>query len=958
MAGTASRGFGIWGSTLDRSSSQRCQYGELVAECRSSEQLDNETPSTSDDDESGLKPSDLYGKFTWKIDKFSQINKRELRSSTFEIGGYKWYILIYPQGCDVCHHLSLFLCVADHDKLLPGWCHSALFTISVISKDPKKSKYSDTLHQFWKKEHDWGWKKFMELPKVLDEFLDNDTLIVKAQVQVIREKANGPFRCLDLQYKRELARVYLAQVEQIFRRFVEERREKLVKLIENKARWSSFCSFWQQIDLSTRKWMSSENRDIILGRILKQFFVGNEVTSILVLDSLYFGMKALQGHYSYANEAPIARVEKEVFVLADDVVPIIERVVLKPLLPKDEKGPQQLRTKDVSPEDDSCKNTNEQSERRLAELGRKSLEIYILDHIFSNRVEIAYQEAVSLQMQEDLIREEAEYEKVRQRSSGKENKSKKKQAKHKRSNKKEKEKIKDKRRVRVIDPDADIIDDTEDCATEVALPTPEQLDAEDVSANGTDGKRSSIIDDSSSTCSTDSISSVLLNSSAISSPQFETKSVFRKKIQQHNGTNADNRLTVSKVCQPMAAKRLQYDVSVSSKVAAKEEYELAPSYQNERELSKQHLAIKDVLLPKNEITIEKSTAAPSCSVSPPKRATASGPEKQLLSETNADRKLNAKTDTTSHSEVPIIQPQAQQHAVSQKGTEKSMNLQRPLLSKPFSAHGVPGSRRAAQSLSSTKSTLLSDNSSSIAGQTGPNRLPSSVRNVAPQSYKSAVLQNAEGSSLSNPISLRGAIKDEYQWTNISQSRNMGLEPPSLASDLQQLSLGSYQHSSSLENLSTKLPATSTDNQTQADEFPHLDLINYLLDDEQNTRNVASSGAAPHDPISDNLRHIVNRQLSFPGEFAALSSSSFRPEDQTPINQDNGLQGSYNFYDTQFSSWNNMMPQTDRLNSDQLQLLSPRMFSTQMQQDTSYHLPPVYPNSSNINGTFHAFRLGN
>lgn len=30
------------------------------------------------------------------------------------------YILVYPQGCDVANHLSLFLCVADYDKLLPG----------------------------------------------------------------------------------------------------------------------------------------------------------------------------------------------------------------------------------------------------------------------------------------------------------------------------------------------------------------------------------------------------------------------------------------------------------------------------------------------------------------------------------------------------------------------------------------------------------------------------------------------------------------------------------------------------------------------------------------------------------------------------------------------------------------------------------------------------------------------
>jgi hypothetical protein len=85
-----------------------------------------------------------------------------------------------------------------------------------VNKDPKKSKYSggsvacsrvpiahaprratiraptnaacmfaDTLHRFCKKEHDWGWKKFMELSKVLDGFTVNDTLVIKAQVQVI-----------------------------------------------------------------------------------------------------------------------------------------------------------------------------------------------------------------------------------------------------------------------------------------------------------------------------------------------------------------------------------------------------------------------------------------------------------------------------------------------------------------------------------------------------------------------------------------------------------------------------------------------------------------------------------------------------------------------------------------------------------------------------------------------------
>jgi hypothetical protein len=50
----------------------------------------------------------------------------------------------------------------------------------------KRGFVADTLHRFCKKEHDWGWKKFMELNKVLEGFTVNNTLVIKAQVQVIR----------------------------------------------------------------------------------------------------------------------------------------------------------------------------------------------------------------------------------------------------------------------------------------------------------------------------------------------------------------------------------------------------------------------------------------------------------------------------------------------------------------------------------------------------------------------------------------------------------------------------------------------------------------------------------------------------------------------------------------------------------------------------------------------------
>ncbi|KAG8086058.1 hypothetical protein GUJ93_ZPchr0010g10639 [Zizania palustris] len=348
-------------STTGTRDEDRSLSGESLSEWRFCEQAESESPSTpppfwdtdgDDDDDPGPKPSDLFGQHTWRIENFSKEKKREMKSEPFEAGGYKWYILVYPQGCDVSNHLSLFLCVANHDKLLPGWSHFAQFTIAISNIDPRKVKYSDTLHKFWKKEHDWGWKKFMELSKIQDGFLVDDVLEIIAQVQIIREKVDKPFRCLNRPYRRELLCVYTSNIEQIYRRFVEERRTKLIKLIEDKMRWSSFCAFWSAIDPSTRHRMSREKIDAILKVLVKHFFVEKEVTSTLVMDSLYTGLKALE-YQSKGKKgrtlsdlddlpAPMIHVDMDMFVLASDVIDLLERAALEPLpcqpvSPKDEK---------------------------------------------------------------------------------------------------------------------------------------------------------------------------------------------------------------------------------------------------------------------------------------------------------------------------------------------------------------------------------------------------------------------------------------------------------------------------------------------------------------------------------------------------------------------------------------------------------------------------------------------
>ena len=59
-----------------------------------------------------------------------------------------------------------------------------------------------------------------------------------------RDRPQLPFRCLDGQYRRELVRVYLANVEGIARRFVEEKKEYLQRLLEE---GRGFKQFWRRL---------------------------------------------------------------------------------------------------------------------------------------------------------------------------------------------------------------------------------------------------------------------------------------------------------------------------------------------------------------------------------------------------------------------------------------------------------------------------------------------------------------------------------------------------------------------------------------------------------------------------------------------------------------------------------------------------------------------------------------
>ena len=315
-----------------------------------------------------------------------------------------------------------------------------------MNKDPKKSKYSDTLHRFCKKEHDWGWKKFMELSKVLDGFTVADTLVIKAQVQVIHEKPARPFRCLEPQYRRELVRVYLTNVEGICRRFLEERRDQLAKFQEDEARWADMREFLGTAQGKAQALLASEKADVLLKGIVKRFFNEKEVTSTLVMDALCCGCQALDIGSSSAEDACkqftkgrsvwLSASQNKCSIATDDLLSVLERAANPDLLDPDANGADAVNADANANEfgDDAV----ERDERRLADLGRRTVEMYVLSHLFTVKIEVAFAEAQAIKMQEALIAEEEEAERVAAEIDGAK-KSKKAKQKQRKKEKKEAE---------------------------------------------------------------------------------------------------------------------------------------------------------------------------------------------------------------------------------------------------------------------------------------------------------------------------------------------------------------------------------------------------------------------------------------------------------------------------------------------------------------------------------------
>ncbi|KAJ9536858.1 hypothetical protein OSB04_029591 [Centaurea solstitialis] len=145
------------------------------------------------------------------IQQFSSLTKHNVEtyeSGEFEVGGYKWKLVVHPNGNKskkAGEFLSVYLAMAEPSSLSPGWEVYVTFRIFLLDqRNDNYLKLEDAMskgRRFHQSRTEWGFDRFMDLKEFGDSsngYLQGDNCVFGAEVFVCKERSKGKTECLSM----------------------------------------------------------------------------------------------------------------------------------------------------------------------------------------------------------------------------------------------------------------------------------------------------------------------------------------------------------------------------------------------------------------------------------------------------------------------------------------------------------------------------------------------------------------------------------------------------------------------------------------------------------------------------------------------------------------------------------------------------------------------------------------
>ncbi|XP_044498270.1 protein RESTRICTED TEV MOVEMENT 3 [Mangifera indica] len=144
------------------------------------------------------------------IQSFSLLSKNaeKYESAAFEAGGYKWKLILHPNGNKskkVEDHISVYLAMADASSLPTGWEVHAVFRLFLL--DQNQDNYliaqdsQGKQRRFHRLKPELGFDHFIPIQVLSDAsngYLVDDTCVLGAEVFVSKERSTGKGECLEM----------------------------------------------------------------------------------------------------------------------------------------------------------------------------------------------------------------------------------------------------------------------------------------------------------------------------------------------------------------------------------------------------------------------------------------------------------------------------------------------------------------------------------------------------------------------------------------------------------------------------------------------------------------------------------------------------------------------------------------------------------------------------------------